>query len=87
MFYPPYGPHPQAFLLHLNGKLDVPTVLPISLPMQSPTNPGGTSGIHQHLDKAVLSLLVSFWQLGLGYTTPGATQGAVVWDAGDSREG
>lgn len=81
------APNPRPFFLHFNGKQDVPTVLSISLAMQSPTHPGDTSEIHQHLDKAVLSLSVSFWQLGLGHTTPGATQGAIVWDAGDSCEG
>lgn len=87
MFHPQYGPHWQAFFLHLNGKPSALRVLSVSLAMQSPMHSGGTSGIHQHWDKAVLTLSVSFRQLGLVHSTPGATQGTVVWDAGDPGEG
>lgn len=65
----------RPFFLHLNGKPSAPRVLPISLAVQSPMHPGGASGFHQHLDKAVLRLSMSFQQLGLGHSTPHHTRG------------
>lgn len=83
MFRPQYDP--QTFFLHLNGKQNVPTMLPISLAMQSPLSSGGIPGIHWTRLRSVSLCPSSNWVKGTPHQNP--HRGTTVWDAGDPGEG